>query len=173
VRGADIVMDAFGRIREVVHEVVDGLPPDQLVFRVDPDANSIAWLIWHLTRIQDDHVADVAGREQIWTARGWVDRFALPFPPRATGYGHRSKDVAAVRVDSGDLLTGYYDEVHDATIAYVQHLSESDFDRIVDRSWDPPVSLGVRLVSVIADDLQHAGQAAFIAGVIRRGPTAT
>jgi Protein of unknown function (DUF664) len=171
MRGVDIVVDAFGRIREVVHDVVDDLTPEQLAFRVDPDANSIAWLVWHLTRIQDDHLADVAHTEQVWTAQGWVDRFGLPFAPSATGYGHRSKDVAAVRVNSGDLLTGYYDAVHDATIRYVERLTERDFDRIVDRSWDPPVSLGVRLVSVISDDLQHAGQAAFIAGVVRRRST--
>jgi hypothetical protein len=76
---ADLLIDAFGRTREVVHQVVDGLTPEQLAFRVDPRANSIAWLVWHLTRIQDDHVADAAQTEQVWTSRGWVERFGLPF----------------------------------------------------------------------------------------------
>jgi hypothetical protein len=143
---AELLVDAFGRVREVVHRVVGGLTPEQLAFRVDPGANSIAWLIWHLTRIQDDHVADVAHLEQVWTAQGWAGRFGLPFDPLDTGYGHRPADVAG--------------------------LVDADLARIVDRSWDPPVSLGVRLVSVIADDLQHAGQAAFVRGVTqRREPT--
>jgi hypothetical protein len=141
---ADLLVDGFGRIREVVHQVVDGLEPEQLGFRVDSRANSIAWLVWHLTRVQHDHVADAAGTEQVWTAGGWVERFGLPFHPLATGYGHRAAEVAAVRA-SGELLVGYHDE-----------------------SWDPPVSLGVRLVSVVADDLQHAGQAAFVRGVVER-----
>ena len=170
---ADIFVDAFGRIRETVHQVVDGLTPDQLAFRVDSEANSIAWLVWHLTRIQDDHIADAAQTEQVWTAGGWAERFGLPFHPSATGYGHRTGDVAAVRVRSGDLLTGYHDAVHDQTIAYVERLTDTDLARIVDDSWDPPVSLGVRLVSVISDDLQHAGQAAFIAGLVRRRPAST
>jgi hypothetical protein len=166
--GADLLVDAFGRIREVVHQIVDGLTPEQLAFRVDPRANSIAWLVWHLTRIQDDHVADAAQVDQVWTSRGWVERFGLPFDPLTTGYGHRADDVAAVRVESGELLVGYHDAVHQQTARYVERLSDADLARIVDRSWDPPASLGVRLVSVIADDLQHAGQAAFVRGVVGR-----
>jgi uncharacterized protein DUF664 len=125
-------------------------------------------LVWHLTRIQDDHLADAAHTEQVWTSQGWVGRFGLPFDPMATGYGHRADDVAAVQVDSGELLVGYHDAVHQQTIRYLSQLKEADLVRIVDRSWDPPVSLGARLVSVIADDLQHAGQAAFVRGILQR-----
>jgi Protein of unknown function (DUF664) len=166
---AELLVDAFGRIREVVHRVVDGLTPKQLAFRVDPEANSIAWLVWHLTRIQDDHLADAFQAEQVWISQGWVERFGLPFHPRATGYGHRAEDVAAARVDSGELLVGYHDAVHQQTTGHLGRLQDADLGRIVDRSWDPPVSLGVRLVSVIADDLQHAGQAAFVRGLLQRG----
>lgn len=165
---AELLADAFGRVREVVHDVVGGLTPEQLAFRVDADANSIAWLVWHLTRIQDDHVADVAGTDQVWTSQGWMERFDLPFDRRATGYGHSSDDVAAVRVDSGDLLVGYYDAVHDQTLRFVQRITNPDLDRVVDEAWDPPVTLGVRLVSVIEDDLQHGGQAAFVRGILLR-----
>ena len=165
---AELLVDAFGRIRQVAHRAVDGLSPEQLAYRVDPDANSIAWLVWHLTRIQDDHVADVARVEQVWTSQGWGERFGLPFDPRDTGYGHRSEEVAAVQMDSGEQLVGYHDAVHRQTIRYVGGLGDADLGRIVDRSWDPPVTLGVRLVSVIADDLQHAGQAAFVRGVLQR-----
>jgi uncharacterized damage-inducible protein DinB len=167
---AELLVDAFGRVREAVHDAVRGLTPEQLAFRIDEDANSIAWLVWHLTRIQDDHVADVAQTEQVWTSEGWMERFALPFDPRATGYGHSSEDVAAVRVDSADLLIGCYDAVHDQTLRFVERLTDSDLNRIVDERWDPPVTLGVRLVSVIEDDLQHAGQAAFVRGIILRRP---
>jgi uncharacterized damage-inducible protein DinB len=166
---AALLVDAFGRIREVVHDVVDGLTPEALAFRVDSGANSIAWLVWHLTRVQDDHIADAAGVEQVWTSQGWFERLGLPFDPVATGYGHQADEVGAVRVETGDLLVGYHDAVHEQTLRYVQDLTDADLARIVDRSWDPPVSLGVRLVSVIADDLQHAGQAAFVRGIVERG----
>jgi hypothetical protein len=165
---AELLVDAFGRIREVVRRVVDGLTAEELGFRVDPEANSIAWLVWHLTRIQDDHVAAVAGVEQVWTSQGWAERFGLPFDPRDTGYGHGAAEVGAARVGSGELLVGYHDAVHRQTVRYVEGLGDGDLGRVVDRSWDPPVTLGVRLVSVIADDLQHVGQAAFVRGVLQR-----
>jgi len=165
---AELLVDAVGRIREVVHRVVDGLTPEQLAFRIDPEANSVAWLVWHLTRIQDDHVAAGFQAEQVWTSQGWMERFGLPFDPRDTGYGHQADDVAAVQVDSVELLVGYHDAVHQQTTRYVGQLTDGDLGRIVDRSWDPPVTLGVRLVSVISDDLQHAGQAAMVRGILQR-----
>ena len=168
MNSVEVLLDGFGRVRDVVHQAVDGLVPEQLEFRLDRDANSIAWLAWHLTRIQDDHVSEVAGVEQVWTAKAWKDRFGLPFGARATGYGHTSREVAGVRVESAELLTGYYDEVHQQTIDFIADLTEEDLERIVDERWDPPVSLGVRLVSVIEDDLQHGGQAAFIRGILLR-----
>lgn len=164
---ADVLIDGFGRVRETVHEAVDGLKPDDLAFRVDEGANSIAWLVWHLTRVQDDHIADVADLEQVWTARDWVGRFGLPLDRMDTGYGHDPADVADVRV-SAELLAGYHDEVYQQTVDYVRGLTDADLPRIVDTRWDPPVTLGVRLVSVISDDLQHAGQAAFVRGILLR-----
>ncbi|CAM02284.1 hypothetical protein SACE_3006 [Saccharopolyspora erythraea NRRL 2338] len=124
--------------------------------------------MWHLTRVQDDHVSEVAHAEQIWTEQDWVSRFGLPFEPFDTGYGHSTQDVAATEVSSGKLLTGYLDAVHNRTTRYVGGLTDADLDRVVDSAWDPPVTLGVRLVSVIADDLEHAGQAAYIRGVLER-----
>ena len=165
---ADVLADAFGRIRKVVHDVVDLRKPSELVYRPDGQANSIAWLVWHLTRIQDDHLAGVAGTEQVWTAKGWVERFGLPFDPSATGYGHTNEEVTAVQVQSGELLTAYHDAVYQETIKYVKGLVDADLVHIVDASWDPPVTLGVRLVSVISDCLQHAGQAAYVLGLAQR-----
>jgi hypothetical protein len=165
VNSAELLTDAFGRIGEEVHAAVEGLTVEQLTFRVGPEANTIAWLVWHLTRVQDDHVAEVAGTEQVWTSQGWVERFGLPFSPRATGYGQSSDEVAQVRVGA-ELLTGYYDAVAEQTLKYVGGLTDADLDRVVDERWDPPVTLGVRLVSVVGDDEQHVGQAAFVRGIL-------
>src|SRR5688572_23443801 len=144
VSSADLLLDAFSRVKGVVHDVADGLTPDELAARVE-GANSIAWLLWHLTRVQDDHVAEVAGRAQVWTSAGWARRFDLPFDDDETGYGMSADQVAAVRATS-ELLVGYHDAVHDVTASYVRGLSDDDLDRIVDERWDPPVTLAVRLV---------------------------
>ncbi|GAA1960051.1 mycothiol transferase [Amycolatopsis minnesotensis] len=165
---AELLTDAFDRIRQIVHQSVRSLTAKDLAARLDDEANSIAWLVWHLTRVQDDHIAGVAGLDQVWTADGWADRFALPFPSAEIGYGQSSDEVAAVRPDSPDLLVGYHDAVHEQTVGYLRGLTDKDLDTIVDEAWDPPVTLAVRLVSVVSDDLQHAGQAAFIRGVLER-----
>jgi len=166
VTSADLLTDAFGRTQENVHAVVRGLTAGQLAERIAPDANSIAWLIWHLTRVQDDHVADAFGVPQVWGEYG--KRFELPLEPDDTGYGHTPEQVAQVTVASPDLLTGYHDAVHEQTIRLVSGITDADLNRVVDEAWDPPVTLGVRLVSVISDGLQHAGQAAFIRGILLR-----
>ncbi|MFE9680155.1 DinB family protein [Streptomyces sp. NPDC006285] len=161
----DVLVEAYGRIKDEVHATVDGLSPDDLNARPDDRANSVTWLVWHLTRVQDDHVADAFGLEQLWLSGGWADRFALALPKDDTGYGHTPQQVAEVRVDSGDLLTGYYDAVHEQTLRALRGLHADDLDRIVDENWTPAVTLGARLVSVLSDDLQHVGQAAFTRGL--------
>jgi len=164
---AELLGDALGRVRDQVPDVVSGLDIDQLAWRPDEDSNSIGWLVWHLTRIEDDHIAEVAGTEQVWTASGWYDRFGLPFGPEAHGYGQGPDDVAAVRVDA-DLLAGYHAETAARAIEYVGALTPDELDRVVDDRWDPPVTLGVRLVSVLGDVHQHIGQAAYLRGLLER-----
>jgi len=162
-----LLQDAFDRVRETVHGVVDGLSAEQLAARVDAESNTVAWLVWHLARVQDDHVAELAGSEQVWTAHGWVDRFDLPFDASATGYGQSAEEVGSVRVEA-EVLTGYLDAVQLRTQEYVDGLRDEDFPRVVDEAWDPPVTLAVRMVSVVNDCTQHAGQAAFLRGMLQR-----
>jgi Protein of unknown function (DUF664) len=166
VSGPELLVDGFGRIREIVHDVLDGLTDDGLQFRVESRANTIAWLVWHLTRVQDDHIAGASGLEQVWFS-GWQEQFALPLDRDDTGYGHDAEEAAAVRVP-GDLLVGYHDATYSQTVSYIRDLTDADMDRVVDRRWDPPVTMGVRMVSVLADDLQHAGQAAYVRGILER-----
>ncbi|SDD59187.1 mycothiol transferase [Glycomyces harbinensis] len=161
-----VFADAFGRVREEVHAVLDGLSQERLDARPGPAANSIGWLVWHIARVQDDHVAGVAGREQTWTAGGWQERFGLPLATGDIGYGHTGEQVSQVSGVSAADLGAYYDAVHAATLDYVGALSADDLDRVVDEHWDPPVTLGVRLVSVVNDNQQHTGQAAYARGLL-------
>lgn len=163
---AQLLVDGFDRIRQVVVHTVTGLSAEQLAFAPAPGANSIGWLVWHLTRVQDDHVAEVAGTEQVWTGGGWFERFGLPLDSSDTGYGHGPEQVSAVKVPSAQLLIDYHQAVFEQSRQYLARLTESDLARVVDESWDPPVTLAVRLVSVLSDDLQHAGQAGYLTGLV-------
>ena len=164
MKSNELLLDAFGRIRETVAAALEGVDDASLVRRPAGNGNSIAWLIWHLGRIEDAQIAAAAGLDQVWTSQGFVGRFGLPLPERDTGYGHSTENVDAVQAPP-ELLLEYYDAVHRQTQEFVGTLGDEDFDRIVDTRWDPPVTLGVRLVSIIADCLQHVGQAAYARGL--------
>lgn len=162
----DVLLEGFGRIPDLVRGAVEGLEPGDLEVRPNGTGNSIAWLVWHLTRVQDDHIADAAGTGQLWTEEDWFGRFGLPLDPTETGYGHSSAQVSAVKVESADLLLEYYNAVHQQTVNYIQQLTAQDLDKVIDYSWDPPVTLGIRLVSVTQDCVQHAAQAAYVRGLL-------
>ncbi|MGH9007995.1 MAG: mycothiol transferase [Acidimicrobiales bacterium] len=167
MNGPAVLLEGLSRIGEMLHGAVEGLSDEQLLHGPDDRSNPIVWLAWHLTRIQDDHVAGVAGTEQVWISEGWAERFDLPLPVSDHGYGHTPEEVASVRAGAESLL-GYYDAVEKATVAYMKGLTDDDLDRVVDTRWNPPVTLGVRLVSVLNDDTAHAAQAAYLRGLIDR-----
>ena len=164
-----LLIDSFDRIRELVINLTDGLTDEIGWHRPDDQSNSISWLIWHLTRIQDDHLAHLAKTDQVWDR--WRADFKLPFDRRATGYGQTAEEVGMVRV-SGELLGGYHRDVHELTRRYVDGITVEELARVVDTRWNPPVTATVRLVSVIGDALQHLGQAAYVRGLAERRTSA-
>jgi hypothetical protein len=130
-----------------------------------PGTNSIGWLIWHTARVQDHHVAELVDADQVWQRDDWAPRFELDPNPANIGYGHTSDDVAQVKPDGPESLLGYLAAVEAVTTALLKTVEPADLDRIIDRRWDPPVSMGVRLVSIADDSLQHVGQACYLRGV--------
>jgi uncharacterized damage-inducible protein DinB len=167
----ELLVELYGRIPGHVREAVEGLGVDELVATPEPGSNPIGWLVWHLTRVQDHHVAELLGAAQVWTTGDWSRRFGLDPDPADTGYGHSPAEVAAVRPDSAEALLAYYRAVADRTGELLRGLTAGDLDRVVDQRWDPPVTLGVRLVSVADDDIQHAGQAKYLRGLLTRPPS--
>ncbi|HEV3212076.1 MAG TPA: DUF664 domain-containing protein [Acidimicrobiales bacterium] len=165
---AELLLEVYGRLPHLAHQAVDGASLDELTTPPAPGANTIAWLVWHSARVLDDHVGDVMGTEQLWSEGIWPSRFGLEPDVSNTGYGHTPAEVLAVRPASPADLTGYFDEVHAHSAAWLARQTEKDLDRVVDTRWDPPVTLGVRLVSVADDCLQHLGQAAYVRGSLIR-----
>ncbi|MGO8824057.1 MAG: mycothiol transferase [Acidimicrobiales bacterium] len=163
---SSLLLELYGRIPPLAADAVDGLDAGQLCRAPAPAANTIGWLVWHLTRVQDDHIAELLGAEQIWAGGDWARRFGLTPDPSNTGYGHSMEEVHAVRPDGPAVLVGYLAEVDARTRSMLEDLVPADLDRVVDRRWNPPVTLGVRLVSVADDCLQHVGQAAYARGAL-------
>jgi hypothetical protein len=114
----------------------------------------------------DDHLAGLTGDEQVLTSEGYDERLGLDLPVGDTGYGHDADDVAKVRFADLDALAAYHRAVQERAAAYLATVT--DLDRVVDERWDPPVTLGVRLVSVLDDAARHVGQAQYLRGLVDR-----
>src|SRR5208283_5982572 len=158
---SSLLLELYGRIPPLAQQAIDGVDLACLTEPPVPGANTMAWLVWHLTRVQDHHVAELLGEDQVWVSSDWARRFGLEPDPSNTGYGHSEVEVATVRPENPDVLIEYLDVVDRRTRVMLEGLSPEDLDRVVDRRWDPPVTLGVRLVSIADDSLQHVGQAAY------------
>ena len=163
---SQLLLDLYGRIPPLAADAVDGLDADQLCHPPAPGANTIGWLVWHLTRVEDHHGAELLGEEQVWVGGEWARRCGLEPDPSNTGYGHNAEEVRAVQPESSEVLLGYLGEVDARTRTMLEGVVPDDLDRVVDRRWDPPVTLGVRLVSIADDCLQHVGQAAYVRGLL-------
>ncbi|WP_342372440.1 DUF664 domain-containing protein [Propioniciclava soli] len=162
-----LLLDVFDRFAEGISESVTDLDEDALRWRPAPDANPIGWIAWHVLRVQDDHLAELGGVQQAWFAQGWQERFALPYDEDAHGYGQSADEVSAWR-GTADHLAGYAADVHALTRRVLVKLS--DYERVVDESYDPPVTAASRLVSVVNEVNQHLGQIAYLRGMLPNGP---
>ncbi|MCH1882790.1 DinB family protein [Agrococcus sp. ARC_14] len=161
-----LLTESFSRLPALARVAVEGLTPQQLTTAPADGTNPIGWLVWHLARGQDAQIADVAGTPQVYLSGGWAARFGREPDASDTGYGHDAAAVRSVQPESAQSLLDYLDAVHAATLRYLGTLTGDDLDRVVDEAWDPPVTLGVRLVSIVDDDVQHAGQAAYARGML-------
>ena len=166
---AAIVADAFSRINELFHQALPGLSPEELNGGPMP---SMGWLTWHAARVQDSQLTLLAGQEQAWTSLGWHARFEMAPDPQDYGrsHSHTQEQVEAFRAPDVQTLLDYLDTVHQRTTAYLAGLTLRDLERTLDEPrFSPLPTVGVRLVSILTDNLQHAGQVHYLRGLMRTG----
>lgn len=173
MRTTQLALDSLGRVHELIPAVLDGLTTADVLWRPDPGANSIGWLIWHLTRAEDAMISSLAGSEQEWVTGKWDETFDLPYSPKAGGFGMSSEDVGRFTVPDPDVLRQYAEAVGAFAVEVLSTLTDADLDRVIDESYTPPVTVGVRLVSIMVETAQHMGQAAYLRGMRERAVGAT
>lgn len=165
----DLLTDGYERVLGTLKLVLKGMSADDLNWRPRDDCNSMGWLAWHLTRIQDDHISDLMEEEQLWIKDGWHARFNRPADPADIGFGHTPEQVAAFRAPDARTIIDYHSAVLERSKAFFRTLSRDDLDRELDEpQYQPLPTVGVRLISVLGDNLNHAGQAAYVRG-LRQG----
>ena len=162
----DVLSEAASRPATEAKALVNTLPEGALNAHAGGHTNSIAWLLWHAGRQMDVQLAQLNGEPQVWHSQGFDSRFNLGELGDTEGYGHTTEQARAVVVEDAALLVEYLGATTAALSEYIAGLSEADLDDVIDTSWTPHVTRGVRLVSMIDDAAQHVGQAAYAAGVL-------
>ena len=161
-----LLLELYGRIPPLARSAVEGLDTDRLIESPAPGVNSIGWQVWHVARVQDQHVAAILDVDQVWATGDWAGHFGLDPDPSNTGWGHSPEDVLTVQPNGPEVLIEYLGAVQAPTSVWFETLTAADLDRVVDEGWDPPVTVGVRLVSIADDCLQDLGQAAYLQGLM-------
>lgn len=164
----EVLEDGYNRIPEFLENVLTGLSREELDWQPRQDCNSIGWLVWHLTRQQDAQVSSLMGEEQLWTKEKWHSRFNRPADPEDMGFGHTPEQVEAFQSPDARTFLEYNRAVVNRTKQYFLNLSKEDLDQELDEPWfQPTPTVGVRLISILDDSVKHAGQAAYVRGLIQ------
>ncbi len=165
----DLIIDGYDRIFETLDPALKGLTKAELDKQPDSKSNPLGWTVWHLARGQDSQIADLAKTEQLWLKDGWHKKFKRPADAGDTGYGDSAAEVAAFRSPTAAVLLEYCRAVVAASNRYLKSIDVKELGRVLDEDYQPPPTVGVRIVSVMADSLEHAGEAAYIRGLIKAG----
>lgn len=161
----DVLRDLTSRPRDAAERMRPDLNPVSLNARPGGHDNSVAWLLWHSGREIDAQLADLTGHEQLWTAQDFARRFALGSAGDGVGYGHSAEEARRILVDDPELLLGYLGAALDAVDTYLDGITAAQLDDVIDEDWDPPVTRGARVVSVVDDAIQHLAQANYALGM--------
>ncbi len=169
MEGAGLVLDVLGRVQDMVREALKDLSPEELLA---PPKPHIAWLVWHLSRVQDANFSGLMDRPQLWIADSWHARFNMSPDPKDYGSGHRQTpaQVEAFAATDKRLLLDYLDAVFARTKTYLSTVTNADLNRVLNEPQYQPLStLGVRLASVISCNTRHAGQIEYLRGLVKHG----
>jgi hypothetical protein len=168
VEWRELIVDGYDRLPELMEEVLAGVRTADLDWPPRPGCNPLGWTVWHLTRVEDGQIADLMGEADLWTRDGWHRKFDRAPDHDDSGYGHTTAQVRAFRSPSAKVQLDYLRAVTDRTKQYLASLSPADLDRELDEAWQqPPPTVAVRIVSVLADCHQHAGEASYIRGLLK------
>ena len=165
----DLLRDLASRPRDAAAGLRGRLDPSTLNARPGGHDNSVAWLLWHTGREIDVQLAALSSDEQVWTSQGYDQRFGLGEAGDAVGYGHSSAEARRIIIEDGAGLLDYVDAALATMDDHLGTLTVADLDDVIDEEWDPPVTRGARLVSIVDDAIQHLAQAAYVLGMPQRG----
>ena len=158
---------AHQRNWEMIDVALETLDDSLLARQPAEDCNSVAWIMWHMSRVVDTFIhTRLQGSPQLWLECGWAQKFGMDADPEDRGVGWTGEQVSAWKVPAKDVQLGYYNAVKAAAEKYISSLSDADLQVI---SVIPPTleprSVAAALGQMTWDAVAHGGQIAYLRGL--------
>ncbi|MDA0769103.1 MAG: DinB family protein [Chloroflexi bacterium] len=164
--------DYYGR----VNVAIEPLTSLEMAWRPSPEANSIAFIYWHVARVEDGWTNSFGkGESAVWQRDRWHERLGLA--EKGSGFGLSVEELAAFPDLPKDLLQEYFTSVRQETLAFLRGLGESDFDYVPNRTPFPETagtvsrfrsfSMARMYRQLIGEEDQHLGQISYVRGLQR------
>ncbi len=156
------IVDRLDAAYRWIESLSEGITDEQFYYQPTDDSNSIAWLVWHLSRWRDRISASVTGEAQVWISDGWAQRFGMD--EERTGLGDTPELVASFRVPRDQVL-GYAAAAHRAIVERVLKITPEQFDQPVESLYGDLRPAWRVLAGVIGDSTEHVGQINYLRGM--------
>ncbi len=157
---------------------LDGLTPEELAWRPGPEANSIAFIVWHVARAEDRWFQRFAREStEVWIREDWSHKTGIP--EEDTGHGYTAEQVARFPMVKGEDLRQYFEAVRKETLSFLRGLASKDFDITPQREPAPDrpralsskpfegCTIGRMFRQIVAEFNQHLGQIQYLRGLQR------
>lgn len=162
------ILDNLNRIQRALTEALDSLTYEELTWQPDDEANSIGFLLWHITRCEDTYIQSlIFQRPQVWVSEGWHDRMSLPDDLWNNGNGYTVEQLTDFRVPELKDLLEYAQEVRRRTNDFLRDLTPERSEEIIAQEGFGGISVGGLLSYMLCELTQHIGQIAYIRGLQR------
>ena len=151
--------------RSMVRKALDGLSDKEVATRPNSECNSMAWLLWHLSRAEDGLVSSLDGSAELWND-GWAEKCGISAETKGMGFGHKAEDLESFGVGSVDALKEYFGQTEKKVADYLASLSSEDLDKQVPSMMgDGTVPLGNIVQVIVNEAMVHGGQIAYLRGL--------
>ncbi len=165
MKATELITLSLKENEEYVNDAIKKLSQDELAWRTKPHSNSIAFLMWHLARVEDLWINRILkGGKEIYEAEGWYKKYKTEIQDNGAFFDEAK--LKAWPVPTLKLLKEYAAAVRQTTLAYLKTLNEKDLDEPRDFTWMKGTN-GTALSHLISEIGEHSGQIGYIKGIMK------
>jgi uncharacterized damage-inducible protein DinB len=161
----DAVKAGMTEYLDELKQKLEGLTEAEVQWQATLDTNTIAWLVWHMAKVEDSWInVWIAGGEEVWVTGKWAERTGIA--GTSGGFGQVMDEVRSMPNVPISELVAYYEAVRKAAFETIDGMTDADMANEIDRGHGP-ITWSWILGHVMVEESQHLGQVALIRGMIR------